>query len=238
MFVLVFGGASRATTFDRVDHVYNRQDRTSFMPARRKGRRTLQSKKGRGRGDGGGRGDASPGSSGDARCSGPRVDGDVPVAGCAEGVADGSPLNGGVGDCGGSFRGSTMEPGAGDFGVEPAPYFLFSEREIKPIEWLWSGMIPIGKVTLLIGDPGIGKSLLAVDLAARLTRGEGIPPDRKRREPARVLFIAGDGETEDILPERLDRYGAVLSRVAGIEPQTGFRGGDSGVRGQRRRCVG
>ncbi len=116
--------------------------------------------------------------------------------------------------------------------VDPPPYFLFSDRAIKPIEWLWPGMIPMGKVTLLIGDPGIGKSLLAVDLAARLTRGEGIPPDGQPREPARVLFIAGDGETEDILPERLDRYGAVMSRVAGIEAETGFGGRESGDRGE------
>lgn len=82
---------------------------------------------------------------------------------------------------------------------------------------MWPGMIPLGKVTLLLGDPGIGKSLLAVDLAARITRGKSIPPARKKRDPGRVLFLAGDGETEDLLPGRLAAFGADLERVAGIE---------------------
>lgn len=100
---------------------------------------------------------------------------------------------------------------------ESVPYFVYSQRYAKPIEWLWPGLIPLGKVTLLIGDPGIGKSLLAVDLAARITCGEGVPPDDEPRPPARVLYLAGDGETEDILPERLLSFGADLNRVAGID---------------------
>jgi len=101
--------------------------------------------------------------------------------------------------------------------VDSAPYFVFSQRYARPIEWLVPGLIPLGKVTLLVGDPGIGKSLLAVDLAARVTRGEAVPPDVEERAPARVLYLAGDGETEDILPERLSVFGADLARVAGIE---------------------
>lgn len=45
----------------------------------------------------------------------------------------------------------------------------------EEVEWLWPGKIPIGKVTLLIGDPGLGKSLIALDAAARVTRGKPFP---------------------------------------------------------------
>lgn len=50
-----------------------------------------------------------------------------------------------------------------------------ADQPAQPIEWLWQDRIPIGKVTLLAGDPGTGKSLLALDLAARVTRGEAFP---------------------------------------------------------------
>ncbi|MGQ0634922.1 MAG: AAA family ATPase [Planctomycetaceae bacterium] len=45
----------------------------------------------------------------------------------------------------------------------------------KPVEWLWPGRIPLGKFTLLVGDVGLGKSLLMLDVAARLSRGRGWP---------------------------------------------------------------
>ena len=45
----------------------------------------------------------------------------------------------------------------------------------RPVEWLWHKRIPIGKVTLLCGDPGLGKSLVALDMAARVTSGAPFP---------------------------------------------------------------
>jgi hypothetical protein len=56
------------------------------------------------------------------------------------------------------------------------PFFVFAERQAREIEWLHPGLIPLGKVTLLIGDPGNGKSQLAVDPAMRVTRGWEILP--------------------------------------------------------------
>ena len=47
-----------------------------------------------------------------------------------------------------------------------------SEIEPKEIEWLWYPFIPYGKVTLLQGDPGDGKSTFMLTIAALLTRGE------------------------------------------------------------------
>lgn len=123
--------------------------------------------------------------------------------------------SGQVEESGGGNSKSEIRNPKGDSGARP--FFIYSDRDPRKIEWLYPGLIPLGKVTLLIGDPGVGKSLLAVDLVARVTRGEGLPPTRKKRDPARVLYLAGDGETEDILPERLAAFGADLARVAGIE---------------------
>src|SRR5436305_776759 len=47
----------------------------------------------------------------------------------------------------------------------------------RPVDWLWPGRVPRGMLTLLDGDPGLGKSSIVVDLAARVTRGWPMPPD-------------------------------------------------------------
>ena len=62
----------------------------------------------------------------------------------------------------------------------PAPPFRFAhEIETRPAGWLWPGWIPRGSLTLLVGDPGIGKSLLAADIAARVTSVDKLWPDQE-----------------------------------------------------------
>jgi KaiC/GvpD/RAD55 family RecA-like ATPase len=100
---------------------------------------------------------------------------------------------------------------------EKSPFFLFSDCVARPIRWLWNEYIPQGMVTLLVGDPGVGKSFFSIDLAARVSCGESIPPDRKPAEgPGRVLFLAADDHPDDIILPRLVAAGADLTRVAGI----------------------
>ncbi len=52
---------------------------------------------------------------------------------------------------------------------------LVSQVREEAIRWLWPGRIPLGKLTLLDGDPGLGKSLVTLDLVARLTTGRAMP---------------------------------------------------------------
>ena len=52
---------------------------------------------------------------------------------------------------------------------------LFSEMEREEVRWLWEGRIPMGNITVLDGDPGLGKSVITTDLAARVTVGRTFP---------------------------------------------------------------
>ena len=47
----------------------------------------------------------------------------------------------------------------------------------RPVKWLWPERIPRGKITLLDGDPGLGKTTILLDIAARVSRGHGMPGD-------------------------------------------------------------
>ena len=58
-----------------------------------------------------------------------------------------------------------------------------SEIEPKEVKWLWYPYIPVGKVTLLQGDPGDGKSKLMLSVAALLSKGEALPFTDEDREP-------------------------------------------------------
>ena len=69
--------------------------------------------------------------------------------------------------------------------------------EVLPVEWLWKPFIPLCKVTILQGDPGMGKTFLATRIAAIVSRGEGFPymeSSTGNTSPANVLFqTAEDG---------------------------------------------
>ena len=100
---------------------------------------------------------------------------------------------------------------------EQAPFFFFSDRSPRPIRWLWNNYLPLGKVTLLVGDPGVGKSFFSFDLAARVSRGESIPPDGSLVDgPGHVPFLSADDDPDDIMYPRLEAAGGDLSRIAGI----------------------
>jgi hypothetical protein len=84
-----------------------------------------------------------------------------------------------------------------------------SDVKRETLQWLWQGRIPLGKLTLLAGDPGLGKSILTLDLAARVSRGLPWPDNSLLAQPVGVviLFNAED-DVADTIAERLDRAGA------------------------------
>jgi hypothetical protein len=90
---------------------------------------------------------------------------------------------------------------------------------VEEVRWLWPERIPLGKVTILDGDPGLGKSSLTLDIAARLTRGQPMPgaaPESALPPSNVVLMTAEDGLGDTIRP-RLEAAGACLERVTALE---------------------
>ena len=87
--------------------------------------------------------------------------------------------------------------------------------DVKPtaIEWLWPNWIAIGKVHVLAGEGGKGKSTILCDLAARTTTGEQWPDDAEAYETASVIILAAEDAVDDTLAPRLMAARADLSRV-------------------------
>ena len=78
----------------------------------------------------------------------------------------------------------------------------------SPIQWLWNGRVPAGKLTLLVGDPGLGKSFVTLDIAARVSRGRPLPhlSDEHRRPsttPGSVVLLSAEDDVSDTIRPRL-----------------------------------
>jgi predicted aconitase with swiveling domain len=89
-----------------------------------------------------------------------------------------------------------------------------SIADVKPteVEWLWKPYIPLGKVTLFDGDPGVGKSWASCALVAAVTTGNGLP-GVVETEPRKVLMLSAEDGLSDTIRPRLEALGAELSRV-------------------------
>lgn len=94
-----------------------------------------------------------------------------------------------------------------------------SSGKDEEIEWLWEPYLAYGKMTMLDGDPGSGKTAIAFDLAARVTTGREMPgasgPIEKRNRGGVVLITPEDGLWDTIRP-RLSRAGANLEQIMSV----------------------
>jgi len=89
---------------------------------------------------------------------------------------------------------------------------ILSEIETHPIEWLWHCRIPLGKITILDGDPGIGKSLIAINIAACVSAGH-LMPDGTPGIQGGVIMIAPEDSPADTIKPRLEAIGGNPSHV-------------------------
>lgn len=101
-----------------------------------------------------------------------------------------------------------------------------SAVQSRPVSWLWPGFIPRGKLTILCGDPGLGKSFVTLDIACRASRGgrwpfEACPPDAPDRDPLRVALLSAEDDPADTIRPRLEAMGADLANVDIIDSMVG-----------------
>ncbi|WP_080726857.1 AAA family ATPase [Ralstonia solanacearum] len=83
----------------------------------------------------------------------------------------------------------------------------------EAIVWLWPGWLPAGKISILAGSPGTGKTTLALAMAAIVTMGDMWPDGSRMKKPGRVLIWSSEDDPADTLVPRLMAAGADLRRI-------------------------
>ncbi|MBK6938800.1 MAG: AAA family ATPase [Planctomycetes bacterium] len=153
-----------------------------------------------------------------------------------------APPKGDAADCVAKLRSSELDDAAirlriASMIVEDAPaesgahglrLTTLDKIAAEPITWLWTGRIARGKITLIAGDPGLGKSMLTHELAARVTVGQRIADDRQP-SPVQgevILFSAEDGLGDTIRP-RIEATRGDVSKVHVIDPRPEGKEGPS-----------
>lgn len=98
-------------------------------------------------------------------------------------------------------------------------YRISSYENIKStvVSWLWYPYIPYGKITLVQGDPGEGKTTLMLQIAADITASRKVPGGKTIKEPQNVIFQTSEDGLADTVKPRLERAGADSSRVFYLE---------------------
>ena len=91
-----------------------------------------------------------------------------------------------------------------------------SDVELTPVEWLWKPYLPFGKLSVLQGNPGEGKTYFAMHLAAACTNGK-LLPNMERMEPFNVIYQTAEDGLGDTVKPRLIEAGADLDRVLVID---------------------
>ena len=91
-----------------------------------------------------------------------------------------------------------------------------SDVELTPVEWLWKPYLPFGKLSVLQGNPGEGKTYFAMHLAAACTSGK-LLPNMERMEPFNVIYQTAEDGLGDTVKPRLIEAGADLDRVLVID---------------------
>lgn len=100
--------------------------------------------------------------------------------------------------------------------MERAICEYYSNITPKPVEWLWYPYIPFGKLTVIQGDPGEGKSTFVLNLVALLTKGKSMPDGFPVPHPGVAIYQCAEDGTADTIKPRLEQAGADCEKVAYI----------------------
>lgn len=91
--------------------------------------------------------------------------------------------------------------------------------DVQPerVRWLWERRIPLGKLVTCDGDPGLGKSTLAVDVGATVTTGGTWPDGSVCQYPGAVLLMSAEDGLADTVRPRFDAAGADVKKVHAVK---------------------
>lgn len=92
-----------------------------------------------------------------------------------------------------------------------------SEIQSQEVAWLWFPFIPYGKLTIVQGDPGDGKTTLVLNIAAKLSKGEGLDSKMKLTEPLNVIYQSAEDGLADTVKPRLETAAANCENISVID---------------------
>jgi putative DNA primase/helicase len=77
-------------------------------------------------------------------------------------------------------------------------YHRAADVQSRPTQWVWPGWLALGKLAILEGDPGLGKSYITLDLCARLTSGRALPDGCPADTPCNVIMLNAEDRSKTI----------------------------------------
>lgn len=92
-----------------------------------------------------------------------------------------------------------------------------SDVESKEISWLWYPFIPYGKLTIIQGDPGEGKTTLVLNIAAVLSKGQGLDEHMKPEQPLHIIYQTVEDGLADTVKPRLEKAQADCNNIFVID---------------------
>lgn len=102
---------------------------------------------------------------------------------------------------------------------ETGIFTLYSDVEATAVRWLWYPFIAVGKITLLQGDPGDGKSTMMMNLIAELSKGGTMPDGKQVGIPQKVIYQCLEDDASDTIKPRLETCGTDCRNVAFINEE-------------------
>ena len=88
-----------------------------------------------------------------------------------------------------------------------------SQVETQMVRWLWYPFIPYGKLTIIQGDPGDGKSTFILNIAAMLSKGQGFDTDMEQGNPVNVIYQTAEDGLADTVKPRLESASEDCTRI-------------------------